>query len=89
MPGFPGQIPQFPHPNVLPPINFASTMPQAAQPIKGMPNLTPPPWIPPAEPKPPAVPPPSKSQQLLPIVLIGVIFVLIIILVAVIFLFKR
>ena len=90
MPAFPGQIPQFPHPNVLPPMNFGvAATPPAAQPIKGVPNLTPPPWMQPPAPPAPALPPVNKTQQLLPIVLIGVIFLLVIVLVAVLFLFKH
>jgi hypothetical protein len=90
MPAFPGQIPQFPHPNALPPVNFGvAAVPPAAQPVKGMPALTPPPWMQPPTPPVPATPPANKTQQLLPIILIGIIFLLVIVLVAVVFLMKR
>ena len=89
IPGFPGAAPpQFPHPSVLPPLNFGQggAMPPA-QPFRA-PNLAPPQWMPPA-PQPPAPAPPTKAQPLLPLILIGVIFVLVVVLVAVIFLMKR
>jgi hypothetical protein len=88
MPAFPGQGPQFPSPSVLPPVQFGASIPQPAQPVRGMPNLTPPPWVPPQAPQPPASPAPP-ANKMLPIVLIGVIFVLAIVLVAVIFMMKR
>jgi len=89
IPGFPGAAPpQFPHPSVLPPLNFGqgNAMPPA-QPFRA-PNLAPPQWMPPA-PQPPTPPAPAKAQPLLPLILIGVIFVLVVVLVAVIFLMKR
>ncbi len=89
VPGFPGATPaQFPHPNVLPPLNFGhgNAMPPA-QPFRA-PNLAPPQWMPPA-PQPPMPAPPAKAQPLLPLILIGVIFALVVVLVAVIFLMKR
>jgi hypothetical protein len=89
IPGFPGAAPpQFPHPSVLPPLNFGQggAMPPA-QPFRA-PNLAPPQWMPPA-PQPPAPAPPAKAQPLLPLILIGIIFLLIVVLVAVIFLMKR
>ncbi len=89
MPGFPVGSPQFPHSNVLPPLNFghgSATPP--LQSFKGAPSLTPPQWMPPAPP-PPTPAPVSKTQPLLPLVLIGIIFVLVVVLVAVVFLFKH
>jgi hypothetical protein len=90
MPGYPPVAGQFPHPNVLPPLNFGHGSPvQPAQSFKpAAPNLAPPQWMPP-EPPPPPVAPATKTPQLLPLVLIGIIFVLIVVLVAVIFLLKR
>jgi hypothetical protein len=89
IPGFPGAAPpQFPHPSVLPPLNFGQggAMPPA-QPFRAQ-NLAPPQWMPPA-PQPPAPAPLAKAQPLLPLILIGIIFLLIVVLVAVIFLMKR
>jgi hypothetical protein len=89
MPGFPPAAPQFPHPSVLPPMNFHhGNMTPAAQSFKPpAPNLSPAQWMPP-EPPPPA-PTPVTAQPLLPLILIGVIFILIVVLVAVVFLLKR
>jgi hypothetical protein len=88
MPGFPPAAPQFPHPSVLPPMNFHhGNMTPAAQSFKPpAPNLNPAQWMPP-EPPPPA--PTATAQPLLPLILIGVIFILIVVLVAVVFLLKR
>jgi hypothetical protein len=90
MPGFPPAAPQFPHPGVLPPMNFHhGNMTPAAQSFKPpAPNLNPAQWMPP-EPPPPATAPTSRAQPLLPLILIGVIFILVVVLVAVVFLLKR
>jgi CASK-interacting protein len=90
MPGYPPVAGQFPHPNVLPPLNFGHGGPvQPAQSFKpAAPNLAPPQWMPP-EPPPLLATPAAKTPQFLPLVLIGIIFVLIVVLVAVIFLLKR
>lgn len=88
MPNFPAAAPQFPHPNLLPPLNFGhgnATPP--VQPFRGMPSLNPAQWMPPEPPLSPA--PASRTQPLLPLVLIGIIFALVVVLVAVVFLLKH
>jgi hypothetical protein len=89
MPAFPAAAaPQFPHPSVLPPLNFGhGGMTPQAQPFKpAAPNINPAQWMPP-EPPPPT--PAAPTQPLLPLILIGIIFVLIVVLVAVVFLLKH
>ena len=90
MPGFPLAAPQFPHPNVLPPLNLGhGGMAPPAQSFKpAVPNLNPAQWMPP-EPQPSAPAPAPRAQPLLPLILIGIIFLLVVVLVAVIFLLKR
>jgi hypothetical protein len=89
MPGFPVGAPQFPHSNVLPPLNLGhGSATPSVQSFKGAPSLAPPQWMPPAPP-PPTPAPVTKTQPLLPLVLIGIIFVLVVVLVAVVFLFKH
>jgi hypothetical protein len=93
MPAFPSATaPQFPHPSVLPPVNFGhGGMTPQAQPFKPAAphiNVNPAQWMPP-EPPPPAPAPAARTQPLLPLILIGIIFVLVVVLVAVVFLMKH